>query len=196
MQPKPMDPDEAALAEFYRDRFANLLAFVVESHTDLAKTAGKAFRKWSPGVTPYWFHPATVSLLATHEDRLDPKTRMTLVVGLLLHDILEDTCAELPPHLVLPEERRLVEELTFHGGMPEEMVKVWDHSPLARLAKLFDKTHNLLHPTDAGPPYEKTRRYLPYVERLIADVVRNYGDLNIVMIARGVVAGTRERIRT
>lgn len=187
--------DQMRLAEFYEDRLQRILGFAIDAHTSTPKTPEKAFRKWSPGATPYWTHPATIGLLATHEDGLPVETRITLVVGLVLHDVVEDTTSPIPDGITLPAERKLVEELTFPGGMEEEMAKVWDRLPLARLAKLHDKTHNLLNPLDAGEGFRRTKRYLPYVERLIEDVERHYGHLNIVMIARGVVQGTYRRIR-
>lgn len=57
--------------------------------------------------------------------------------------------------------------------------------PRIRLFKLYDKVSNLLDASWMSP--ELHRKYTGYTQKLLADVEKNYGHLNIVKIAHAIL---------
>ncbi len=148
-------------------------------HGNRAKKPSKAFRKWD-GKTPYGIHPAWCAMTLLHETTLPEEVRNIGYQALLYHDILEDTDAKLPEDFP-NEASKLVEEMTFESS-DIEMVEIWSKSKEAKLLKLYDKVSNLLD--GAWMSAEKRAKYSWYTLRLADEVGKNFGQLNIVKIAR------------
>lgn len=160
---------------------------VIESHGLHPKKESKAYRKWD-GETPYSMHPIWCAMTILTETELDEEIRMEGYQALLYHDILEDTTVNLPDW-ISERVRELVAEMTFPGGSRQEMNEIWNKPRETRLCKLYDKVSNLMD----GSWMDSTKRqeYENYTKRLCEDVERNYGELNITRIARGIVEGRK-----
>lgn len=172
------------MTELSADELGQLFNFAFQQHDRKAIREAKRFRK-SDGVTPYGIHPVVCAALLLHETSLVLTQHMKIVgaQALAYHDILEDTSATLPEH-VSEEVSDLVVGMTFPSS-DEEMEMVWDRSPFIRMLKLYDKVSNML---DASwMTVEQLEKYRVYVRKLIDDVSANYGELNIIKLARCLV---------
>lgn len=145
-------------------------------------------RLWDKN-TPYFVHPVWCAMMFLQETKLPAYGaifREECALALLFHDWLEDVEQPLPN--LNDAIKGLIKEMTFSGekGSTEiEIRGIWSKEPLIRLLKLYDKVSNLLD--GAWMPDEKwNEQYVPYVLRLANDVEANYGDLNIVRMARAV----------
>lgn len=162
---------------------------VLVSHDRAAKKPGKRFRGWGKAVkepkTPYGIHPIWASMTILHERALPPEVRRDGARALLYHDILEDTTAPLPEGL--PENvRELVKGMTFEDFQKEEIL-IWDRSPEVRLLSLYEKTSNWLDGEWLYP--ERRAIHREHLAKLADDIEKNYGRLNIVLIARALIEG-------
>ncbi len=170
-----------------------LLAHVLVSHSQRSTKESNAFRKWD-GRTPYGVHPIWAAATFLTETSLSEGLRIRGSRALALHDILENTDAALVPgHIEYKDSEfwevyKLVGEMTF-DSFAKETEEIWERSPESRLLKLYDKVSNLLD--GSWMNVEKRAIYEEFVTRLIADVERNYGALNIVRIAKAIVGGAR-----
>lgn len=162
---------------------ARLIRFVLWVHDGKAKKHSKRFRKWD-GKTPYGIHPIWCAMTILTETGLPEDIRISGAQALLLHDILEDTTADLPNE-VPDEVVKLVREMTFDSS-EEEMKLIWRKSKKIKLLKLYDKVSNLLD--GSWMSSEKRERYLAYVKALSEEVESHYGELNITKIARALTA--------
>lgn len=170
--------------------YPDLLPYVIDAfkaHQELAK-APKDSVRFFDGETPYIVHPLWCATMIAQEPLLPRDIRIEGVIALLHHDLPEDTNAPLPDNLS-PEAYQSIQDMTFPGGMREEMKTIWNKSPKIRLFKLYDKVSNLLTATWMTP--EKLREYINYTERLLSDVEQQFGPLNIVIIARAVIQELR-----
>lgn len=161
-----------------------LTAFAFEAHRDHAKRPSKAVRLWDQR-TPYAIHPTWCAMTLLTETSLPADLRERGAYALLLHDVPEDTDAELPD-FVTDDVLALVDEMTF-ASSDEEMRLVWSRSKECLLLKLYDKVSNLLDGTwmDA----KKRKKYKAYARKLLRVVAESFGpDLNIIRIARAVLA--------
>ena len=149
-----------------------------------------ATRRWDMK-TPYVVHSLWCAMTFLQETSL-PKIMNRrkweeYALALLFHDVPEETQKFLPdwlPRRVV----RLVWHMTFSsapGSTEIEMLKIWKLPPAIRLLKLYDKVSNLLDGSWM-PDKKWNGQYVPYVLQLVADVEANYGELNIVRIARAV----------
>ncbi len=163
--------------------------YVMRVHEACPRTPRKAYRQWD-GRTPYSIHPIWCAATLLSETKLSEDIRERGAVALLYHDVPEDTTAPLPKDLS-HEVRALIKEMTFFGGFAEEAEEVWKRSPLCRLLKLYDKVHNLLDGRDTWMPEkedkEYRRKYEGHTLRLCADVEKNFGRLNITLLARTIL---------
>ncbi len=150
-----------------------LLEFVIEAHKDQTRRFDNK--------TLYSAHPIWCAYALLVEPTLPRKKKDDYFQALLCHDIYEDTDKKLPSY-VSKRTRELVREMTFEGGMKEEMEGIWEKSPEVRLLKLYDKVSNLLDSTWMSK--EKLEEYKEFTRKLLKDVERNYGELNIVKLAR------------
>ena len=144
-----------------------------------------ATRIWD-GKTPFFFHPLWCAATILTEQNLDEDIRMHGALVLLYHDIFEDTKGNLPTNL--PKDVvNDIRSMTFKKSSStwEEIRRML---PKFRLYKLYDKTSNLLDPFPQDPTSLRERQKL--VKLLIDDVVEHYGVLNIVKIARSLIAGS------
>ncbi len=132
---------------------------------------------------PAWMHSVWCATMIMHEIALLTSGEIrSYSLVLLYHDILEDTVAGLPNWINDQKIIDLLKHMTFSGGSKQEMQEIWDKPKEVRLMKLFDKVSNLLD--GAWMNEEKATAYKEYVHRLADDVEKNYGELNIVRIAR------------
>lgn len=167
----------------FHERLGNLTNFVLKAHGDRPKKPSNAFRKWD-GKTPYGIHPTWCAMTLMTETTLPEDLRYIGAQALLLHDILEDTTAELPAW-INPEVVELVRDMTFNS-FADEMERIWTKNPRVRLLKLYDKVSNLLDGTWMS--CEKRRNYLAFTRSLYDNVEENFGGLNILTIAKSVMS--------
>ncbi len=162
---------------------ANLIAYIFEAHASHATKTSRSYRKWD-GKTPYAIHPTWCGMTILTETTLPEEVRVTGAQALLLHDVLEDTTAGLPAG-TSPRVKEVVEKMTF-ASSDAEMEAIWSCEPEIRLLKLYDKVSNLLD--GAWMSDDKRRLYVDYVRRLCDNVASQYGELNIVRIARAITS--------
>lgn len=153
-----------------------LLEFVMDSHKGQT-------RRWD-GKTPYSIHPIWCAYMLLTETGILEENRNDYFQAMLCHDIYEDTDKELP-YYISEKAKQLVKEMTFKGGMNQEIKEIWKKSPEVRLLKLYDKVSNLLDGT--WMEYEKLQDYKDYVAHLLKDVEKNYGELNIIKLAKTLI---------
>ena len=157
----------------------------VDAHANHAKKEN--VRSWDEK-TPYFVHPLWCAMTLMQET--SPKVqegKEDYFFALLFHDLIEDTTVVLPDWLS-SESVSLIRQMTFFGevGSTEiEKREIWSRPPIVRLLKLYDKVSNLLDGLWMSD--EKWNgQYAPYVLHLANDAETNFGDLNIVRIARAV----------
>jgi hypothetical protein len=169
--------DSATLAA----EFAESIELTLLAHSAYANTPRDAIRWWD-STTPYAIHPIGCATTMLAETTLSAEIRFTGYQVLLWHDMLEDTSLPLPP-ACRPDVRRLVEEMTF-TSFADELANLWSRSEMTKLLKLYDKTSQLLDAVwmDAA----KWNRLVEHTHKLIAFVVEQHGELNIVRIARAL----------
>ena len=157
--------------------------YVIQAHQDYPRKPSKAYRKWDQK-TPYFMHPLWCASTISTETTLDAKIREEGILTLLYHDILEDTTRALP-HWLSKEVQQSILNMTFQGGMSQEIRDIWNKEPKIRLYKLFDKVSNLLD--GSWMDAEKRRVYGEYTQQLRQDVEQHYGILNITRIAERII---------
>ncbi len=167
------------------EQYPNLLRhinYIFDAHQKLAKKDENTVR--GDNETPYSIHPVWCSMMIATETSLSREIRIEGTIVLLYHDVSEDTNASLPNDLS-PEIIQSISDMTFMGGMKEEMVEIWSKSQKIRLFKLYDKVSNLLDASWMPPDY--LPKYVGHTKRLLDDVEKHYGSLNIVKIAHSIV---------
>jgi (p)ppGpp synthase/HD superfamily hydrolase len=157
--------------------------YVIDAHTHRPKAAKNKFRYWDKK-TPYYIHPLWCAMTLLTETSLPKKLRENGAVALLYHDLLEDTNAKLPKTL----DKKItfyVQQLTFYGGFEEERKLLLNKGIEIKLLKLYDKVSNLL---DGSWMNKKERKiYTDFTKKIMIEVEKYYGLLNIVKIAREIV---------
>ena len=169
------------------ERLEYAISFCVHGHAIFSRKQNT--RSWD-GKTPYAVHPIWCAMTFLQETELTKDAKLKrdeCALALLFHDFVEDTTLDLPEWL--PEESvRIIQSMTFSGevGSTEIEIKlIWSRPPIVRLLKLYDKVSNLLDGSWMSD--EKWNgQYVPYVLQLANDIEANYGDLNIVRMARAV----------
>jgi len=162
-------------------RMAKLIRFTFLTHAESATQLRKATRLWDHH-TPYAVHPCWCAMCILQETTLPEEIRWNGYQALLLHDVLEDTTASLPDD-ISPEVRQLVDGMTF-DSIDVEREQVWSRGKEIILLKLYDKTSNLLEGRTMYP--DRRVLYLAYIRKLIIEVRKEYGELNIVTIAEAM----------
>ncbi len=159
----------------------------LDGHGNHSRRPEASVRKWD-SQTPYGVHLLWCAMTFLQETDL-PKSldRQICALALLFHDFDEDTTMKLPEWL--PKSTiEFVKHMTFTGEVGStaiEIREIWNRPEIVRLLKLYDKVSNLLD--GKWMPDEKwNEQYVPYVLQLAEDVEKNYGELNIVRIARAV----------
>lgn len=159
----------------------------LEAHGEYSKKQEYSVRKWD-NQTPYGIHPLWCAMALLQESNLPGLVnREKCALALLFHDVRENTTMKLPEWL--PQDTiELVELMTFTsepGSTEIEMREIWNRPVIVRLLKLYDKVSNLLDGSWMSD--EKWNdQYVPYVLQLVDDVEKNYGQLNIVRMARAI----------
>lgn len=165
----------------FADEIMESIRFVIEAHIRYPKTPDDKIRFWDKH-TPYIVHPTWCAMTILTETALSQEDRINGYKALLWHDVLEDTMLELPEHT--PDAvAYLVRDMTF-SSFKDEISEIWSRRKEVRLLKLYDKVSNLLDGTWMND--EKWNSYVDYTIRLTDDTQLNYGNLNIVKIARTV----------
>ncbi len=170
------------------ERFNRHAAFAARAHTEHAKPGAKPYRLFKSGEkVPYYGHTLWCAMMLLMEAQLPAAIREPGATALVLHDIIEDT--ELPlPEDVTAEERALVEGMTYHGGFDEEKTAVLQKPPLIKLLKLYDKTASMY---DGCLSPRRYAEWTAFTERLADDVEKEYGALNVLPLARALIATYR-----
>lgn len=173
-------------------QFTEFISFTAIAHQEKVLPAAKAFRAFPSGEkTPYFVHSLWCAIMLWLDSDLPENIRYPGTQALLFHDILEDTSASLPDN-VSDEVKHLVQEMTYKGGFNEEKTAVLTKPPLIQLLKLYDKTATLYDgDMKPGRVYEWTE----FMLKLINTVEREYGTLNIVLLARELIKKYRTSIR-
>ena len=159
------------------------IAMAIRAHRDFPKEDDMAVRRWD-GETPYSVHSIWGGVTLLHETELNKEFRECGSQALFFHDILEDTNFDLLMVEDLPERtREFVDKMTFESSA-QEMELIWGAEPEIKLLKLYDKVSNLMDGAWMSP--EKKEKYTDYTKKLTEDVEENYGQLNIVKIAKAI----------
>ncbi len=156
--------------------------YVANAHNNHPVKPRKAYRKWD-GKTPYYIHPVWCTATLATEKNLDDKTKEEGIQTLLYHDVLEDTTQKLPDGLS-ERVKELIRYMTFES-FDEEIIKVWEKPIEIKLYKVYDKVSNLMDGywmNDA-----KRKQYEEYTQKLVDEVEKHYGELNITKIARAIM---------
>lgn len=154
----------------------------IRAHQLFPRAPETAVRFWDHK-TPYVVHPILASALLLAEIELPDSIREPGYLALLWHDTLEDTTLPLPVETSL-QVCTLVEEMTF-DSFDDECERLWGRSSTTKLLKLYDKVANLLDNTWRKP--ESWNKQARHAEKLTDWVEENFGQLNIVKIARSVI---------
>jgi hypothetical protein len=160
---------------------ADDISYVIDAHTNHSIKPSKAYRKHD-GTTPAWVHPLWCATSIAAETALPQQLRSFGARVLLFHDVLEDTTRPLPYDNNVLEAAVL--EMTFPGGMKQEIQAIWQRSLQTRLFKLYDKTNNLMD--GRWMDSQKYANYCAYAKRLADDVERHYGALQIIALLKTV----------
>ncbi len=138
------------------------------------------------GSTPYSIHPVWCAMTILAEEKLPRNIRELGAEVLLNHDVPEDTTEEIPDY-VSEEGKVLISEMIF-ADSADEMQRIWTRSKLTILFKLYDKVSNWLDSTTyfkkQGAKYYYDR--LDYLVKLTDFAEENFGNLNIVIMARAI----------
>ena len=159
------------------------IQFMVDAHIHHPKTEKDTVRFWDKK-TPYIIHPTWCAMTLLTETTLPEKLRFEGYQALLWHDVLEDTTITELPETASTIVCDYVKEMTF-TSFNEENKAIWLKRKEIQLFKLYDKTSNLLD--GSWMKSDKKRDYIAFTQRLLNRVHAEYGDLNIVKIARSII---------
>lgn len=157
------------------------VSFSKRAHIDLPNSPNDAIR-FHDQSTPYIVHPIWCAMTIMTETILGEALRLKGCQALMWHDVLEDTHAELPID-ASDEVRQLIQDMSF-ASFAVERELIWLKSKEVRLLKLYDKTSNLLDASHFSK--DKWNNYVEFTQLLMKDVENNFGQLNIIKIARAV----------
>lgn len=156
-----------------------------DAHDKQATARINRVRLWDKE-TPYAMHPIWCATTLLSETSLPVSIRFDGATALLYHDVLEDTTSDLKKDLS-PKIIAWIEAMTFKGGFDEEVEVLFDRPKEVRLLKLYDKTSNLMD--GVWMPADLREKYITLTKRLLKDVQKEYGELNITKIADSVIKG-------
>lgn len=165
-------------------RFVEYISFIAQAHQEKVLPKAKALRTFPSGEkSPYFTHSLWCAMMLWLDSALPESIRYPGAQALLFHDILEDTSAQLLDD-VSDEVRYLVQEMTYNGGFAEEKHAVLKKPSLIQLLKLYDKAATL-YDGDLRPG--RLQEWIEFMEKLIETVEREYGELNIVLLAKALI---------
>lgn len=138
------------------------------------------------GKVPFIVHPMWAAMMMLADQRLPFELREIGYQALLLHDVLEDTNAELPDWID-PEVARMVEDMTLPDDFKEVVAAIASKDIFTKLLILYDTLENVYeeHVTDW-----KRTMWKQGVEVLIREVEQEYGDLRVVHVGKAVLEHT------
>ncbi len=167
--------------------YKKLLKYInlaVEAHQEKSQKPEKALRTFLSGESnPYFTHSLWCAMTILMETKLPESIRLPGAEALLFHDVLEDTTADLPADLS-PEVKNLVQSMTFND-FHTEVRETLKKPPLNQLLKLYDKTAILYDGVVKGKVSEE---WYDYIRSLANNVEKEYGELNIVLLAKVLLA--------
>lgn len=173
---------ENKTTETLADEILNSIQFMVNAHIHQPKTEKDTVRFWD-NKTPYIVHPTWCAMTILTETTLPESLRYDGYQALLFHDIIEDTKVTHLPDGTSDAVTHYVNEMTFNS-FTEERENIWSKDKEVLLFKLYDKTSNLLDGT--WMQEKKWNQYVDFTLQLTENVQSNYGELNIVKIAKGI----------
>lgn len=159
------------------------IIYIWDAHQNNPKEPKDAVRFFDMK-TPYSIHPLWCATSIAAETALNKKTREEGTLTLLYHDVLEDTNKKLPDWLN-KRIKYLINEMVFYGGIEQENKEIWNKPREIRLYKLYDKVNNLMMGNWMN--IKKRKCYEEYTKKLLNDVLKNYGELNITKIAKSLL---------
>lgn len=167
--------------------FISYISYIAEAHQEKLLPDAKALRKFLSGDTnEYFTHPLWCSMMILLDTKLPDEIRNDGALALLFHDVLEDTTAGIPNDL--PERvKMLIQDLTY-DNFQEEVTQTLKKSPLIQLLRLYDKTATL-YDGDLNP--KRYPEWTEFMEHLIVTVEKEYGELNIVLLAKVLISKYR-----
>lgn len=168
-------------------KFIEYISFIAKAHQEKLLPNAKALRKFpSGGTNEYFTHPLWCSMMILLDTKLPNEIRNDGALALLFHDVLEDTTAELPADL--PKNiAALIRDLTY-ANFQEEVKQTLEKPPLIQLLRLYDKTATL-YDGDLNP--KRYQEWIDFMEKLIVVVKKEYGELNIVILAMALISKYR-----
>jgi len=158
------------------------IQFMVDAHIHHPKTEKDTVRFWD-NKTPYIIHPTWCAMTLLTETTLPEQLRFEGYQALLWHDVLEDTTMTELPEGTSDMVHRYVQEMTFNN-FSEEINNIWSKDKEIQLFKLYDKTSNLLDGKWMNE--NKWNQYVEFTLQLMENVREEYGELNIVKIAKSI----------
>lgn len=153
--------------------------YIIDAHTNKAREPTNTVRMFD-GETPYYVHPIWCATMLSQETALSEDLRKKGSQALLYHDVLEDTYAGLPDW-ISSKVSTLIKDMTFDSS-EDEWKNLWERAMEVKLLKAYDKTNNLLDSSWMKP--ERRIQHVTHLKKLVDDVEKNYGDLNILKLAR------------
>jgi len=165
------------------DEILHSIQFMVNAHIHHPKTEKDAVRFWD-NKTPYIIHPTWCAMTLLTETTLSEDLRFLGYQALLWHDVLEDTTMNELPDGTHNTVCQYVGNMTF-TSFDEEVQNIWSKDKEIQLFKLYDKTSNLLDGTWMTD--NKLNRYKEFTKKLMNKVQDEYGQLNIVKIAKSFI---------
>ncbi len=164
---------------------------VAEGHQEKINKFGKTIRNLPKGDNPYFIHPVWCATMMLHEPTLEDSIRVPGAIALLFHDIPEDTTLSLPTDL--PEKSKvLIEAMTVakeekynYSSWEKEKLTILEKPIEVQLLKLYDKTATLC---DMAIKQERIEEWCHIVSKLAENVQKEYGNLNIVILAKAIVS--------
>ena len=168
-------------------KFVNYITYIAEAHQEKLLPNAKAFRKFpSGGVNEYFTHPLWCSMMILLDTKLPDEIRNDGALALLFHDILEDTTVGMPVDLS-EGVKTLIQDLTY-DNFQEEVIRTLEKPPLIQLLRLYDKTATL-YDGDLNP--KRYPEWIGFIEKLIVTVEKEYGELNIILLAKVLISKYR-----
>ncbi|MFA6548251.1 MAG: hypothetical protein WCT11_04960 [Candidatus Magasanikbacteria bacterium] len=161
-------------------KLTEYIKLIIEAHQEKALKPENALRTFPSGESnPYFTHSLWCAMTILLETKLPESIRLPGSEALLFHDVLEDTSAKLPTDLS-QEVKDLVQSMTFddfHKEVKETLAK----PPINQLLKLYDKTATLY---DGVVKNKVGKEWYDYLQNLVINVEKEYGELNIVLLAK------------
>jgi len=164
-------------------KFIEYVKLAAEAHQEKPLTEAKAIRTFQSGESNLYFtHSLWCAITILLETRLPEAIRISGAEALLFHDVLEDTTAELPPDLS-SKVKEMIQGMTFNN-FNDEVKETLKKPAQAQLLKLYDKTATLYDGERKG---KVSKEWFNYIRQLIDNVEKEYGELNIVILAKALI---------